>query len=107
MTKDERMAAIGRLVSEYREAKERYTLLSAEARRIGNELQQFGIVLSSSPDHVSIDEQEMAQEYRPGRQYNSHLLDVDKLKALTKEIREAKSKMKELEQKIREFGLTP
>ena len=107
MTPAEKNEAIAELISDYKQAKEKISLVTGKLNRIGEEFVRVGQLLVSRPELVGIEGQSyISVEYQDERQdFKPSLFDAGKIKNLTAELRDVLSKRAKLEPKIKDLGL--
>ncbi|MBZ5535348.1 MAG: hypothetical protein LAO31_05280 [Acidobacteriia bacterium] len=106
MTKGEEDAAIGRMVSEYGDAKKKLLVLTEEAHRLGVMLSELGLCLATNPQNLSIDGEPMNPSFSKFRhELKSRSLDAEKLKSLVNDIRKTILDIERLEPKVKDLGL--
>ena len=108
MTTQDQDAALGKLIKEQRDMKEKLVALEAEAQRLGHRLVRLGQTLIESPGRIAL-----AGEAVPERValtgviiHQSELDEISKLPKLTADYRETQSRLQENQRLLEELGLT-
>jgi hypothetical protein len=105
MSPNDEMAARGRLITDYGDAKKRLVTLQAEAERIGSSLQELGKILANNPENLFFRNQSVGDDYPSLRHFDDALNEASKIPGLALEIRETKAKLERLRPKVEALGI--
>jgi len=106
MTDADEMAARGRLVTDYAEAKQRLATFEAEADRMGKQLRELSMLLTDNPDRIVFSGQPVTPEYQNVQVLDDKLpAQVAKIPALVQDIRQIKAEVQRLHQRMVALGL--
>jgi len=108
MTDDARDAAIGRTVTEYRDAKTRLTALRGELARTAEALHAIARGLRDTPELLDFGGDSFTlSDMAKRKPINPKALDREHLYAQVQDYRALRQRVDELAGQIKEFGLTP
>jgi hypothetical protein len=104
MSADEELAAKGRLLTDYADAKQKVALLKREAERVADMFTKLGMVLKDQPEGISVKGQTMATTHARRVDIAEDWPDSARLSSLLNDLRDAIDRLQELEHKMRDVG---
>jgi len=106
MTDEQKLATVGRVLTEKKEAEQHLAALESEASKLGNKFKELGSLLQSSPHNVLFDNVSINIKYaHPSMSsFQVHQIDGNKIVALTNDIRDTMEKVERLRESASRLG---